>query len=1624
MQSIDGNQAAAHVAYALSDVAFIFPITPSTPMGEHADAWSSQGRKNIFGQVVEVTEMQSEAGAAGAVHGAAAAGSLVTTYTASQGLLLMIPNMYKIAGELMPVVFHVTARSIAGQALCIFGDHSDVMAARSTGFNMLSSHSVQEASDMALITHIAALNSSLPFMHFFDGFRTSHEIQKVEVLKYDQIKEMIPMDKVQAHREHGLNPKQPHLRGTSQGPDVYFQNVEAANKYYDAVPQIVEEAMKQFETKFGRSYHLFDYYGAADADRIVIIMGAGAPVCEEAADFLNSKGEKVGIVKVHLFRPWSAKHLLAVIPKTVKTITVLERTKEPGSLGEPMYLDVCSSLKEFSEMASPKVIGGRYGLGSKDFTPAMAKAVFDNMKDGKQKNHFTVGITDDVTFHSLQLGEEFNAVPEGTTQCMFWGLGSDGTVGANHDAIRIIGDNTQLFVQGYFSYDAHKSGGVTVSHLRFGQKPIKSQYLIQYADYIACHFPNYVYKYKLVENLKQNGTFVLNCGWTKEQVEKELPGSLKRALAKHQAKFYIINAATIAESVGLGRRINMVMQAVFFKLANVLPYEQAKELLKKAIAKTYGSKGQAIVDMNVKAVDQSIENLVAVEIPASWANAPLEEEAKKDAPQFVRELLWPQLAMQGNSIPVSKFTPGGIMPMGTTKFEKRGIAPTIPIWDSSKCMQCNECSLVCPHAAIRSFLLDQKETAAAPKEFITIPFKGEGEAAKLNFRVQVSAMDCTGCEVCSTACNFGALAMKPFATESKRETINWDFSEKITNKGHLFDRKTLIGSQFQPPLMEFSGACEGCNETAYMKLVTQLFGERMVVAQATGCSSIWGGTWGTIPYTTNAKGHGPAWGNSLFEDNAEYGLGMAKANAAARNRLRDAVKAAIPTAEGELKALLEKWEANFTNAAVCEEVFDKIVPILEKEKAKYVELHGLRHYFPKLSQWIFGGDGWAYDIGYGGLDHVVASGVDLNIVVLDTEMYSNTGGQKSKATPLGAVAKFAAAGNRANKKDLGMIAMSYKNVYVASVALQADYNQAISAFTEAEAYNGVSLILCYSPCREQGFNISMSLEESRLAVQSGYWNLYRYNPALIAQGKNPFTLDSKTASYDLKQFLTRENRYSLLMRTQKDVATGLQQQLGENYKARLAALNRLADGETKAAAPATANAAASTGAAASARAPGDMNKRVAVSMLPAGPRSKNFEEACLGYNKEEATEESKRCLGCKKPGCAEQCPAHLPIPQYIAAIKAGEYTKAAELVTDVYPFLHVCGRVCPHTCEAKCVRGKKGEPLAIELLKRFAADNGTPAKASVAPASGKKVAVIGSGPAGLQAAYLLARAGHKVTIFEQKSVAGGMMALCIPPYRLPRKMLQADIDRVLALGVELKLNTKISNIDELMKEQGFAAVFMGCGTMMPKCLNIPGDDAQGVEHVLPFLESVNINGRKTVGKKVAVIGAGFSAMDAVRTAKRLGADAMIIYRRDRDQMPATKEEVHEAEEEGCVLHTLVDPVEILTKDGKVCGIKCIRQKLGAPDASGRAAPEPIPNSEFTIECDMVIPAISQRPELDSFADIKQCCKYNTVTVDEKFMTTRAGVFAAGDNVTGPKTIIEAVADATKAVQGMIEFLKQ
>ncbi|ELP92609.1 pyruvate-flavodoxin oxidoreductase, putative [Entamoeba invadens IP1] len=1155
MQSVDGNQAAVYVSYAMSDVSFIFPITPSSPMAENADVWASQGRKNVFGQVPEVFEMESEAGAAGAVHGGCAAGSLVSTYTCSQGLMLMIPNMIKIAGEHLPCVFHVSARALAGQALSIFGDHSDVMACRSTGFCLLSSHTVQQAHDLGIVAHLAAMEASLPFLHFFDGFRTSHEIQKIHQLSYDQIKSLVVPEYVDRAHKRGLNPIHPTQRGTSQGPDVFFQAVEKSNADYDKIPEIVQKYMDKVAALTGRKHKIFEYYGAADAERVVIAMGAGVPVLEETVDYLATKGEKVGVLAVHLYRPFSAKHFLEQLPASAKKIAVLDRVKEIGSFGEPLYLDVATVLLDAQKMLT--IVGGRYGLGSKEFTPVMAKAVFDNLKLEKPKNHFTVGIDDDVTHLSLPLGEGFNPIPAGTTQCMFWGLGSDGTVGANHDAIRIIGQNTEKFVQAYFYYDAHKSGGITVSHLRFGDKEIKSQYLIQNSDYTACHFPNYVQKYDMVETAKEGSVFVLNCPWTGAELEKQLPGSMKRALAKKNIKFYVIDAIKIGQEVKLGRRINMIMQTVFFKLADILPFETAVKLLKEAVVKTYGKKGPEIVKMNHDAIDRAVDGLVEVKIPAEWATAPLEAKVHLDAPEFVNDVLIPQLTMHGNELPVSKFAEDGFMPMGTTKYEKRGIATAIPAWESAKCVQCNMCSLYCPHAAIRPFLLNDAETKNAPASYTLVNGKKPVDAYK--FRIQVSSMDCTGCGVCVTACPAKCLAMTPFDKIGAEEAKNWEYSMKVTEKTEVADRANMKGAMFRQPLLEFSGACEGCNETALVKLITQLSGERAVIANATGCSSIWGATWGTNPYTVNAEGRGPAWGNSLFEDNAEYGFGMYKATQQRRAYLEQIVKEAI--AEGklsaELKTLLEQWVEKKECDVESEKLYQQIKPLLAAEKDKSAVLKLVEEnsdVFIKVVQWIVGGDGWAYDIGYNGVDHVLASGQNVNILVLDTEMYSNTGGQKSKATNLGAIAKFAAGGNRRPKKDLGAIAMSYGDVYVASVALGANPAQAFKAFKEAESYNGVSIIIAYCPCKEQGVPLNKSIEEQKMAVNSGYWSLYRYDPRLVQEGKAGLQLDCKEIKQDLEEFLNRENRFALLGRTNKKVADELHAQLKKNIDEKLARL--------------------------------------------------------------------------------------------------------------------------------------------------------------------------------------------------------------------------------------------------------------------------------------------------------------------------------------------------------------------------------------------------------------------------------------------------------------------------------------
>ncbi|MGA1820722.1 MAG: pyruvate:ferredoxin (flavodoxin) oxidoreductase, partial [Thermoplasmatota archaeon] len=1109
MKSMDGNTAAAHVAYAFSDTAAIYPITPSSPMGEVADAWAAHGRKNIFGQVMKIVEMQSEAGAAGAVHGSLSAGAYTTTFTASQGLLLMIPNMYKISGELMPTVFHVSARAIAGQALSIFGDHQDVMAARATGFAQLCSGSVQEVMDLSLVAHLSTIKAQVPFISFFDGFRTSHEIQKIEEIEYDQMMELVDWEAVKLHRRRALNPEHPHLRGTAQNPDIYFQVTEAGNKYYLAVPDIVEQEMEKVFKLTGRRYHLFDYYGSKNAENIIILMGSGTQAAEETIDLLNSKGANVGMLKVRLYRPFSAKHFLAALPPSVKRIAVLDRTKENGAFGEPLYVDVTSVLKDAGR--NILTVGGRYGLGSKDLTPTMINAVFDNLRLPEPKNHFTVGIVDDVTFTSLPMDSEIDASPKGTVRCKFWGIGGDGTVGANKDAIKIIGDNTDKYAQGYFAYDSKKSGGVTISHLRFGDVPIKSTYLIDVADYIACHQTSYVNKYDLIGGIKSGGTFVLNSPWSVQEMEEKLPGRLKRMIARKNVKFYNIDALAIAEKVGLGERINMIMQTVFFKLAGVLPVDDAIAQLKKAIQKEYGKKGEKVVQMNQRAVDIALENIEEISYPDHWKDAPDEIPGfGKGRPDFIMNVCDVMNSMNGESLPVSSFTPGGFFPPGTTAYEKRGIAVNVPEWQPEHCIQCNQCAFVCPHAVIRPFLLTKEEAAKAPEGYSGLKGMGPG-MEEYEFRIQPSVLDCTGCGNCADICPAPqkALLMKPLPSQEAMQIPLWDYISKLPVKKGAMDKYNLKGSQFQQPLFEFSGACAGCGETPYVKLITQLYGSRMIIANATGCSSIYGGSAPAVPWCLDENGHGPSWANSLFEDNAEYGFGMNMAMSQRRDRLRDMVQEAVSgEIDPELKGLFEKWLNGYRDGEAS-----KMLSLDINLKMQGIKKEGIlgdiwesRDLFTKPSIWIFGGDGWAYDIGYGGLDHVLAMGHDVNVLVMDTEVYSNTGGQSSKATPIGSVAKFAESGKKTNKKDLGLMAINYGDVYVASVAMGANKMQYLKAVKEAESYPGASIIIAYAPCINHGLKRGMghSQDEEKKAVEAGYWFLYRYDPRLKAQGKNPF----------------------------------------------------------------------------------------------------------------------------------------------------------------------------------------------------------------------------------------------------------------------------------------------------------------------------------------------------------------------------------------------------------------------------------------------------------------------------------------------------------------------------------------
>ncbi|WP_028319819.1 pyruvate:ferredoxin (flavodoxin) oxidoreductase [Desulfatiglans anilini] len=1165
-KTVEGNEAAAHVAYAMSDVAAIYPITPSSTMGEYCDEWAAHGRKNIFGQVLKVVEMQSEAGAAGAVHGALSAGALATTFTASQGLLLMVPNMYKIAGELMPGVFHVSARAVATHALSIFGDHSDINAVKQTGFALLSSSSVQGVMDLALIAHLASIRSSVPFLHFFDGFRTSMEIQKIDVINYADMAKLVDWDAIEEFRRGAMNPEYPQLRGTAQNPDIFFQNREACNPFYQQVPYIVQEEMDKVADITGRHFHLFDYIGDPEADRIIVAMASSCDVIEQTVNYMNKLGERVGLVKVRLYLPFSREHFLRTVPATVNRIAVLDRTKSPGAIGEPLYQDICTAF--WAESKRPLVVGGRYGLGSKEFTPTMVKAVFDNLKGHTPKNHFTVGIKDDVSHTSLPLEEYVDTAPEGTVRCKFWGLGADGTVGANKNAIKIIGENTDLYAQAYFAYDAKKSGGITVSHLRFSPERIRSPYQLTKADFIACHNPGFVKQYDLLEGIGDGGSFLLNSPWSAEEMETQLPNDMKRTIARKKLDFYNIDAVKIASELGLGGRINMIMQAAFFKIANVIPPEEALGYIKDAVKKTYGKKGEKVVQMNIDAVDKAIGALQKIDVPASWANAGQEHYEKRDEPEFVEKIMRPMLAQQGDRLPVSALPPDGVFPTATTQYEKRGIAILVPEWQPENCIQCNQCSFVCPHAVIRPLLARPEDLEDAPEHFVTVEAKGK-ELKGYRYRIQISPLDCTGCGNCAQVCpaKKKALVMKPLETQREQEVRNHAFADDLPNPGELMPATSVKGSQFRKPLFEFSGACAGCGETPYLKLVTQLFGDRMMIANATGCSSIYGGSAPSCPYTVNEEGHGPAWANSLFEDNAEYGFGMELGVSQRREKLADIVREAVSRdINPDLKESLKNWLENMNDGdqskqygrAVIEGIERAMLDSEEEFDPILLEILERRDYLTKKSIWIIGGDGWAYDIGYGGLDHVVAMGHDVNLLVLDTEVYSNTGGQSSKATPTAAVAKFAAGGKPLRKKDLGRMVMTYGYVYVASVAMGANKNQLLKAVLEAESYQGPSLIIAYSPCINHGINMGLSQEEEKKAVETGYWPLYRFDPRLKEEGKNPFILDSKDPEGDFKAFLMGEVRYSSLMRTFPENAEKLFEKAEEDMRDRYEALKKMA----------------------------------------------------------------------------------------------------------------------------------------------------------------------------------------------------------------------------------------------------------------------------------------------------------------------------------------------------------------------------------------------------------------------------------------------------------------------------------
>ena len=1137
MKTMDGNSAVAHVSYAFTDVAAIYPITPSSVMADLTDKFSAQGAKNLFGRQVQVTEMQSEGGASGAVHGSLAAGALTTTYTASQGLLLMIPNMYKMAGELLPGVIHVSARALTSHALSIFGDHSDIYACRQTGYAMLCSNNPQECMDLAAVAHLAAIEGRVPFLHFFDGFRTSHEIQKIEEWDYADLADMLNWDAVEAFRRRALNPEHPVTRGTAQNDDIFFQAREACNKYYDAVPEVVVKYMDKVNAKIGTDYKPFNYYGAEDAEHVIVAMGSVCDCTEEVVDYLNAAGEKVGLLKVHLYRPFVADYMLRELPKTVKTISVLDRTKEPGSIGEPLYLDVLAAING-SDFAGVKVYTGRYGLGSKDTTPGDIIAVYRNAESETPKRRFTIGIVDDVTNLSLPIVENPDTTPKGTHSCKFWGLGADGTVGANKNSIKIIGDNTDMYAQGYFAYDSKKSGGLTVSHLRFGKTPIKSTYYISKADFVACHNPSYVDKYDIVDDLKEGGSFLLNCPWDTEELSERLPGKMKKILAERHINFYTIDGIKIGKEIGLGGRINTVLQSAFFKIADIIPADKAKELMKAAAKKSYMKKGQAIVDMNYAAIDRGMEDLKKVEIPADWANAVDNSVADKAEGngalvEYVNEILKPVNAYKGNKLPVSTFMDhvDGTAPNGSAAYEKRGIAVDVPEWNPENCIQCNRCAIVCPHAVIRPVAMTADELAKAPEGTKSLPMMGLKD---LNFVMTVSTLDCTGCGACAQVCpgkkGAKALTMQPIDSQRPKQAV-FDYALTLEDKPEVHEKfkfTTVKGSQFKQPLLEFSGACAGCGETPYAKLVTQLFGDRMFIANATGCSSIWGASAPATPYTKNKKGYGPAWQNSLFEDNAEFGLGMALGQKAIRNRLIEYVEGIQKdTDSADLKTACQNYLDTVTDSTSSRPATDALIAELEKntEDAKVGELVKKtlvdKDELAKKSMWIFGGDGWAYDIGFGGLDHVIASGENVNILVFDTEVYSNTGGQASKATPVGSVAQFAAAGKAVKKKDLAAIAMSYGYVYVAQCAMGADNNQVLKAMVEAESYNGPSLVICYAPCINHGIKGGMGIAqlEEKKAVEAGYWNIFRYDPRLADEGKNPFMLDGKAPSASYRDFI-------------------------------------------------------------------------------------------------------------------------------------------------------------------------------------------------------------------------------------------------------------------------------------------------------------------------------------------------------------------------------------------------------------------------------------------------------------------------------------------------------------------------